>query len=83
MLPYLHTLFQGKDSYGNEVTHLARPLPVEYLLVDMPAAFPADFQYTFRTLEGPRFFPVENRAGMGETQVTLCLWFSFSFFFCS
>ncbi|PVD39210.1 hypothetical protein C0Q70_01838 [Pomacea canaliculata] len=60
--------YKGKDSYGNEVTHLARPLPVEYLLVDMPAAFPADFQYTFRTLEGPRFFPVENRAGMGETQ---------------
>ncbi|KAK7507678.1 hypothetical protein BaRGS_00001613 [Batillaria attramentaria] len=60
--------YKGKDSYGNEVTHLARPLPVEYLLVDMPCAFPADFQYTFKTLDGLRTFPAENREHMGETQ---------------
>lgn len=64
-------LLQGKDTYGNEVTHLGRPLPVEYLLVDMPAAFPADFQYTFKTMEGLRTFPVENREHMGETRVSL------------
>ncbi|KAL8569521.1 hypothetical protein ACOMHN_002068 [Nucella lapillus] len=60
--------YKGKDSYGNEVTHLARPLPVEYLLADMPAAFPSDFQYTFKTHDGLRSFPAENREHMGETQ---------------
>ena len=62
-------VFQGKDHYNNEVTHLARPLPVEYLLVDMPAAFPSEFQYTFKTIDGVHTFPAENREHMGETQV--------------
>ncbi|KAK7111135.1 nuclear protein localization protein 4 homolog [Littorina saxatilis] len=60
--------YKGKDSYGNEVTHLARPLPVEYLLVDMPAAFPSDFEYSFKSGEGRQTFPAENREHLGETQ---------------
>ena len=58
---------QDKDEYGNEVTQLARPLPVEYLLVDLGAAFPVEPQYTFKKAEKP--FPVENRNAVGDTQV--------------
>jgi hypothetical protein len=32
--------FQEKDTYGNEVSRLGRPLPVEYLLLDVPASTP-------------------------------------------
>ena len=58
---------QDKDEYGNEVTQLSRPLPVEYLLVDLGAAFPVEPQYTFKKAEKP--FPVENRNAVGDTQV--------------
>ena len=60
-----------KDEYGNEVTQLARPLPVEYLLVDLPAAFPVSAQYTFKSHlhSEVKRFPVENRIDIGETQV--------------
>lgn len=83
---------QDKDTYGNEVTHMARPLPVEYLLVDMPAAFPVESLYTFKaaSLGLSKFFPIENRANIGEPQVCaapqttiLMLWFvklPFAFF---
>lgn len=58
------------DNYGNEVTQLARPLPVEYLLLDLPAAFPVTPQYTFKahlhTEVTP--FPIENRAALGHAQ---------------
>ncbi|XP_067672107.1 nuclear protein localization protein 4 homolog [Haliotis asinina] len=60
--------YKNKDNYGNEVTQLARPLPVEYLLVDLPAAFPVEPQYTFQTNNGLKPFPVENRANIGECQ---------------
>lgn len=58
--------YKDKDEYGNEVTQLARPLPVEYLLVDMGAAFPVEPQYTFKMAETP--FPKENRNATGEVQ---------------
>lgn len=64
-------VLQNKDNYGNEVTQLARPLPVEYLLVDLPAAFPVEPQYTFQTNNGLKPFPVENRANIGECQVEI------------
>ena len=36
LLAYLFVLyFQTADSYGNEVTLLARPMPIEYLLVQV------------------------------------------------
>lgn len=58
--------YKDKDEYGNEVTQLARPLPVEYLLVDMGAAFPVEPQYTFKKADKP--FPVENRNAVGDAQ---------------
>jgi hypothetical protein len=43
------------------VTRLARPLPVEYLLVDVPASTPLTPQFTFFTDDNVTPFPVENR----------------------
>lgn len=62
--------YKVKDTYGNEVTQLARPLPVEYLLVDLPAAFPLSAQYTFKAHlhTEAKLFHVENRPEIGETQ---------------
>jgi len=60
--------YKVKDEYGNEVTQLARPLPVEYLLVDMPAAFPVEPEFTFTGGNKKKPFPVENRADIGEVQ---------------
>ena len=62
---------QLKDEYGNEVTQLARPLPVEYLLADMPAAFPVDPIYTFHAGMDIKPFPIENRELIGEIQVSV------------
>lgn len=61
-------MFQEKDSYGNEVSRLARPLPVEYLLVDVPASTPLTPQFTFTADTSIRSFPVENRLIYGHTQ---------------
>lgn len=62
--------FREKDKYGNEVTKSARPLPVEYLIVDLPAAFAKVPTYTFyedaRVVKKP--FPIENRKNSGQTQ---------------
>lgn len=52
---------QEKDQYGNEVPRLARPLPVEYLLVDVPASTPLQPVHTFAVRPDRRPFPVENR----------------------
>ncbi|CAL1529212.1 unnamed protein product [Lymnaea stagnalis] len=60
--------YKDKDNYGNEVTHIARPLPVEYLLVTIPAAFASDFHYTFKSNIQMESFPVENREHVGQTQ---------------
>ncbi|XP_073976904.1 nuclear protein localization 4 isoform X2 [Rhodnius prolixus] len=53
--------YKEKDTYGNEVSKLARPLPVEYLLVDVPVSTPLSPLYTFRTDPSKIPFPVENR----------------------
>ena len=55
--------FKEKDKYGNEVTKLARPLPVEYLLIDTPVATPITPVQTFSI-----GFPVENRPMEGHLQ---------------
>lgn len=54
---------------------MARPLPVEYLLVDLPAAFPLSAQYTFKAHlhTEAKLFHVENRPEIGETQVCFSL----------
>lgn len=60
--------FQEKDQYGNEVSRLARPLPVEYLLVDVPASTPVTPMYTFTARDDKQMFPVENRYLDGHLQ---------------
>lgn len=47
---------------------LARPLPVEYLLVDVPASTPLTPQFTFTAEASIRPFPVENRLIYGHMQ---------------
>ncbi|KAF7233552.1 hypothetical protein EG68_10514 [Paragonimus skrjabini miyazakii] len=60
------------DKYGNRVTRIARPLPVEYLLVDMPIAFPIEPVYTMakipEDLPAECRFPIENRESLGQIQ---------------
>ena len=66
-------LKKEKDKYNNEITKIARPLPVEYLIVDLPAAFAKDATYTFNdsnTAIKTRF-PIENRSDIGEKQVLI------------
>jgi len=51
------------------VTRLGRPLPVEYLLVDVPVSTPLEPQFTFAVREGKTLFPTENRPMAGHLQV--------------
>ncbi|XP_012147507.1 nuclear protein localization 4 isoform X1 [Megachile rotundata] len=60
--------YKEKDSYGNEVPRLARPLPVEYLLVDVPASTPLTPQFTFYVSDNITPFPIENRLVDGQVQ---------------
>ncbi len=53
---------------------MGRPLPVEYLLLDMPAAFPVEQTFTFAEqatyhLSPSDRFPVENREDIDRKQV--------------
>ncbi|XP_063077857.1 nuclear protein localization protein 4 homolog [Engraulis encrasicolus] len=57
--------YKDKDKFGNDITYLARPLPVEYLIIDITTTFPKDPQYTFSSSQR---FPIENREALGETQ---------------
>lgn len=56
--------YKEKDEYGNEVTKSARPLPVEYLLIDVPVATPNTPVLRFNS----KGFPTENRAMEGHLQ---------------
>jgi len=38
--------YREKDEYGNNVTKIGRPLPIEYLLTDMGVNFTMDFTYS-------------------------------------
>jgi len=53
--------FMQKDEYGNEIKKLGRPLPVEYLLIDVPVSTPKEPLSTFSILKEKKAFPVENR----------------------
>jgi nuclear protein localization family protein 4 len=54
--------FMEKDKYGNEIKKVGRPLPVEYLLIDVPVSTPIEPLATFAIVpEGKKAFPVENR----------------------
>jgi len=56
--------YKLKDEYGNEVTKAARPLPVEYLLIDVPVATPFEPIQSFNS----KGFPTENRPMEGHLQ---------------
>lgn len=43
------------------MSRLARPLPVEYLLVDIPASTPLNPQFTFYVSNNITPFLIENR----------------------
>ncbi|XP_063696673.1 nuclear protein localization protein 4 homolog [Culicoides brevitarsis] len=60
--------YKEKDVYGNEVQRLGRPLPVEYLLVDIPASTPVHQLHTFTAREDKGHFPIENRFLDGHIQ---------------
>ncbi|XP_054155355.1 nuclear protein localization protein 4 homolog [Oppia nitens] len=60
--------YKEKDMYNNEVQRLARPLPIEYLLVDVPVSSPMHPKYTFNPLEQMERFPIENRHIAGHLQ---------------
>ncbi len=65
-------ILKEKDKYNNEVTKIGRPLPVEYLIVDLPAAFAKEPIYTFNqnsSKYSKSAFPIENRNNFGEVQV--------------
>lgn len=55
--------FMEKDKYGNEIKKLGRPLPVEYLLIDVPVSTPKEPKSFFPLLkdEDRKTFPVGNR----------------------
>lgn len=50
------------------MSRVARPLPVDYLLVDVPASTPMTPQYMFSYDTSKKFFPVENRFVDGHIQ---------------
>lgn len=50
------------------MSRLGRPLPVEYLLVDVPASTPVTPTYTFNSDTTKQPFPVENRLVDGHIQ---------------
>jgi len=54
--------FKEMDKYKNEIKKVGRPLPVEYLLIDVPVSSPLLPLATFSILGSDRKnFPVENR----------------------
>jgi nuclear protein localization family protein 4 len=58
--------FTEKNEYGAEVLRDGRPMPVEYLLVDVPAGMPKEPCETFHISQTG--FPIENRAMIGQVQ---------------
>lgn len=58
--------FKEKDEYGNVVTRLGRPLPVDYLLLDVPVSTPVEPLFTFA--HNTEAFPVANRLVEGHLQ---------------
>ena len=64
--------FMEQDKYKNEIKKIGRPLPVEYLLLDVAVSAPIEPLSTFSVLEGDRkHFPVENRLLESSLQVNV------------
>ncbi|KAF7489280.1 Nuclear protein localization protein 4 -like protein [Sarcoptes scabiei] len=60
--------YKRKDEYGNEVIKIARPLPIEYLLIDVPVSAPIEQSYLFNSISTAKGFPIENRLIEGHLQ---------------
>lgn len=60
--------FTEKDEYGAEVRRNGRPMPVEYLLVDVPAGMPIEPQFSFHAAAADKGFPIENRELVNQPQ---------------
>ncbi|EDV28357.1 uncharacterized protein TRIADDRAFT_63700 [Trichoplax adhaerens] len=58
--------YKMKDEYNNEKLALGRPLPVEYLLIDVPNGFPKNMKFLLDKLDDQ--FPIENRDNIGQPQ---------------
>lgn len=54
------------------MSRLARPLPVEYLLVDVPASTPLTPQFTFHISNTITPFPIENRYVKINNEILFC-----------
>ncbi|CAI4232244.1 unnamed protein product [Auanema sp. JU1783] len=59
--------YTEKNEYGAEVRKDGRPLPVEYLLVDVPVGMPKEPQFTF-TVPKKIQFMIENRNESSSSQ---------------
>lgn len=60
--------YMAKDEYGNDVRKLGRPLPVEYLIVDVPASMPKEPRFFFHASSDKANFPIENRTLLNQPQ---------------
>ena len=60
--------YKEKDKFGNEVTKPGRPLPIEYLLVDVPTSTPVDPRFSFNPISSKNAFQIGNRPIEGHVQ---------------
>lgn len=60
--------FTEKDKFNNEVKQIARLLPIEYLLIDVPVSTPLEQKYTFNNNLKVKPFSIENRAIQNHLQ---------------
>jgi len=61
--------YREKDEYGNEAQKIARPLPLEYLITEMQAAFSVESKYSASCKE--HTFPPPNRHYVSQSLGTL------------
>ena len=65
-------LSQARGEYGTDVMKEARPLPLEYLIIELTTTSPCNPQPLLPAVAEP-LFPVENRAAVGQAvQVSGC-----------
>lgn len=63
-------MHQTRGEYGTDITKEARPLPLEYLIIEVTSSSPLKPHPLLPGGNEP-FFPVENREALGLTvQVT-------------
>lgn len=60
--------FTQKDKFNNEIKQVARLLPIEYLLIDVPVSTPKEQLYMFNADNSKKHFSIENRMLDGHLQ---------------